>query len=968
MPEIHKHKILLVDDDESVLILLRRLLKSKGFSTIVSALNTIQAIRLIKESEEPFFLIIADQRMPGMKGSEFLEECVTLTPDSRRMLMTAYSNTPSLIEGINKGNIQKFIVKPWDNKNLLKRILEELKVYERSLEKKNLHKTINYQNTQYFKLARELKYRNREFKQEISEKTDELTSLNTTLEQVKATKRFKEAGIETLLSRKIPINKKTLIQAFKIIKEEADSFFMDLAKNNNLSLPHGLKQQKVDAHKPDTMDTIHLFEIIDLLLDQAKKNAAPSLSALGSAFISETGIDNYEKKADLADMAYQEGLLTLEQLEQVRQRQDNFVNEQEKGDITKLLRTTGFISRVELSRLSMKKEFMETRQKDKDFAKDLIQRQLVSKKNVEQALITQLNTFLEKSKCIILGDILVEENLLAPDLRDEVLADYDRLDQKKTKKEIELDSELPLETHIPTPVIRVSDDKIKAYIRFPLRDKKLYELKIIKRLLRDHNIRYGIVGDSLINGFLRSTSDPDKEFLIAWGREPKQGEDARIIYHFDTQQKRPGVVTENGTIDFRDRGDISFSEKGDLLAEKIPFKTEIAGCNVFGQYIPAPKAKDSPLRSGEGTVLSENRLKLYANIRGQPKIHLDTSVCVFKELYINGDVDYDTGHVTFDGNVTVKGIVKHGFVVKCIDLTAYGITGGEIEASGDVNVSTGIVDSRIMAKGNVQAKFVNDSKIEALGNIYVMREIMESEIVVNGELFNLKGRITQSTLIAKKGFTLWEVGTKRAIKSTLKAGLDTYARRLISFHDDEIARRHETLDQIKGAKKKHDDQNFEFHRRIVENSQDQEKIKKKEDALRSRLSSREADSPEKLEIQLEIKEIELAKENIDKEIKQIFEQQDILFKEIETCEKKINNINSELEKLSTQKLSIIEATQSSVSVPVVNIGKSICEGTIIIGTGSSMIVKHELGPCKILEIESSSPDHREEKLMVVQNL
>ena len=97
MPEAKEQAILVVDDDEPIVKNMRRVLKRKGFTKVVSALNGEQGIKLLEDSRNHFFLIMSDQRMPGMSGVEFLEEAIKLYPESRRLLLTAYADTDAAI-------------------------------------------------------------------------------------------------------------------------------------------------------------------------------------------------------------------------------------------------------------------------------------------------------------------------------------------------------------------------------------------------------------------------------------------------------------------------------------------------------------------------------------------------------------------------------------------------------------------------------------------------------------------------------------------------------------------------------------------------------------------------------------------------------------------------------------------------------------------------------------------------------
>ena len=157
MSDISEYAILVVDDDEPIVKNMRRVLRRKGFTKVVSALNGEQAIKLLESSGENFFLIMSDQRMPGIQGSEFLEKSILLSPESRRMLITGYSDFDAIAEAVNEGSIHQYISKPWDNDDLLLRIMGQYEIFQQFQERKRLFKVTKHQNAHLFKLASELK-------------------------------------------------------------------------------------------------------------------------------------------------------------------------------------------------------------------------------------------------------------------------------------------------------------------------------------------------------------------------------------------------------------------------------------------------------------------------------------------------------------------------------------------------------------------------------------------------------------------------------------------------------------------------------------------------------------------------------------------------------------------------------------------------------------------------------------------
>ncbi len=153
IPDNSEYGILVVDDDEPIVKNMRRVLRRKGFTKVISALSGEQGIKLLETTATPFFLIISDQRMPGISGSEFLEKSILLSPESRRLLVTGYSDFDALTAAVNKGEIHQYMSKPWENDDLLLRIMGELEIYKHFQERKHLFNVTKRQNAKLFDLA-----------------------------------------------------------------------------------------------------------------------------------------------------------------------------------------------------------------------------------------------------------------------------------------------------------------------------------------------------------------------------------------------------------------------------------------------------------------------------------------------------------------------------------------------------------------------------------------------------------------------------------------------------------------------------------------------------------------------------------------------------------------------------------------------------------------------------------------------
>jgi DNA-binding NtrC family response regulator len=75
-------------------------------------------------------MVISDQRMPKMSGTEFLAALKTKYPDVLRIILSGYTEVDSITESINKGHIYKFLSKPWNDHNLKLEIKQALEQYD----------------------------------------------------------------------------------------------------------------------------------------------------------------------------------------------------------------------------------------------------------------------------------------------------------------------------------------------------------------------------------------------------------------------------------------------------------------------------------------------------------------------------------------------------------------------------------------------------------------------------------------------------------------------------------------------------------------------------------------------------------------------------------------------------------------------------------------------------------------------
>lgn len=164
--------ILFVDDEPNILSSLCRLMRGTAYK-VLTAENAVAAMAILEHT--PIDMLVSDMRMPGRNGAELLADVFARQPQVIRLLMTGYADIQSTVEAINKGQISRYVSKPWDDEDLLKIIHEAFEMKRMQREQDRLNVVIQEQNAQ-------LKCLNEGLEQKVKERTAELEQLMDMLE------------------------------------------------------------------------------------------------------------------------------------------------------------------------------------------------------------------------------------------------------------------------------------------------------------------------------------------------------------------------------------------------------------------------------------------------------------------------------------------------------------------------------------------------------------------------------------------------------------------------------------------------------------------------------------------------------------------------------------------------------------------------------------------------------------------
>ncbi|MBI1910779.1 MAG: response regulator [Deltaproteobacteria bacterium] len=156
--------ILFVDDEKNILNSLVRLFRREGYN-ILTAEGGHEALELIARNKVD--LVISDHRMPVMDGVEFLSKVKESSPDTIRFMLTGYAELKAVMAAINKGEVYRYITKPWNDEELKRTVEDAVEKINLLHENKRLHEVTKRQNALLVDL-------NKNLEKKVDEKTKKI--------------------------------------------------------------------------------------------------------------------------------------------------------------------------------------------------------------------------------------------------------------------------------------------------------------------------------------------------------------------------------------------------------------------------------------------------------------------------------------------------------------------------------------------------------------------------------------------------------------------------------------------------------------------------------------------------------------------------------------------------------------------------------------------------------------------------
>ncbi|MCU1736282.1 MULTISPECIES: HD domain-containing phosphohydrolase [Pseudomonas] len=250
-----KPRVLLVDDEESILNSLRRLLRSQGYELFLAD-SGARALEIM--AEQPIDLVISDARMPNMDGATLLARVHELYPACLRILLTGYADLDMIAKAINEGRIYRYLSKPWNDEELLMTITQGLAFQHSERERQRLQLLVREQNRQLQSLNATLEKRVIARTSEVQQTAD---MLDLAYEELKRSYAVTAEVFSRMVEWRLPKDKQTNRAIIDLVKIYCKVHVMNEAASRDLAMAAALhnigKMSWTDSMMGAPADLLH---------------------------------------------------------------------------------------------------------------------------------------------------------------------------------------------------------------------------------------------------------------------------------------------------------------------------------------------------------------------------------------------------------------------------------------------------------------------------------------------------------------------------------------------------------------------------------------------------------------------------------------------------------------------------------------------------------------------------------------
>ncbi|MDC7226203.1 MAG: FapA family protein [Spirochaetales bacterium] len=283
---------------------------------------------------------------------------------------------------------------------------------------------------------------------------------------------------------------------------------------------------------------------------------------------------------------------------------------------------------------------------------------------------------------------------------------------------------------------------------------------------------------------------------IAAGKEPVNAGDAELNFLISLASGDAVTIDEKGRANYRKQNKLTNVKEGDRIAEvKVVQGESEDGWDVCGRVLPAKKT--SPVDLEIGANLKEETVEdgttvIIAEKSGRV-IYENNRLEIQENLFIKGDVDFNSGNIKFGGDVNVKGNVKSGFFVMAGGNINVGMNSemSLLSAEKSIMVAQGIKGGGkaiLRSKESIQLSFAERATLLAVEDISVKNAIFGCKVKCNGKLrlVTEKGYLVGGRIQAREGIEAANIGSISGNRTEISFGQDYLIADRIETEEREI--------------------------------------------------------------------------------------------------------------------------------------------------------------------------------------
>jgi len=346
--------------------------------------------------------------------------------------------------------------------------------------------------------------------------------------------------------------------------------------------------------------------------------------------------------------------------------------------------------------------------------------------------------------------------------------------------------------------IEVSSDSLQVFLDLKkFGHSEIIDYDSVVAVLGEHNIS---VTDQFtrqirkcLDNLMTAEKIPPKPILIQ-GKPPVAGEKGYFEWNqeFDPVKRRAAfeaAAKEDDQSSHYDRCSIIIVNKGDVLGVMHLATKGRDGQDIFGNTITAEPGADVTVEAGENVEIKSDGLTYIAQCNGVPKLE-GTKLWVNPTVVIESDVDFETGNINYQGDVSVRGDIKDLFeVVAKGNINVEGtIEAALIKCGGSLVVQRGLSGKEkgtVEVGGKLSAKYLSNVSVWSHGDVEIDSEIVNTDLNSQGKVVLQKGAIHGGQLVAAGTVETPVIGSQSGVQTIVKAAVDPFLNKQITELEQE---------------------------------------------------------------------------------------------------------------------------------------------------------------------------------------